>query len=212
MFAKLFGAEVGSVLNYVFAFALVILLILAAFWLFRRFVYRGHFQFGPRTGDRRLAVVEASGVDAHRRLLLVRRDDVEHLLLVGGPSDIVVEANIDREAEIAAKTKARPVAAPRPQPQTPRPQETPQPAAAAQASPRPQPALQPQRPATPNPHAQTPQRSPSAPTPPASSPNDAARPASGERGPLRPLDWPGTSGSPSRPLSERGETPLKPRQ
>jgi hypothetical protein len=33
-------------------------------------------------------------VDSHRRLVLVRRDDVEHLLLIGGPTDVVVERDI----------------------------------------------------------------------------------------------------------------------
>ena len=33
---------------------------------------------------------------ASRRLVLVRRDNVEHLLLIGGPTDVVVEPNIDR--------------------------------------------------------------------------------------------------------------------
>jgi hypothetical protein len=35
-------------------------------------------------------------VDGRRRLVLVRRDNVEHLLMIGGPSDIVVEPNIVR--------------------------------------------------------------------------------------------------------------------
>lgn len=41
---------------------------------------------------RRLAVVEVLPVDDRRRLVLVRRDGAEHLLLVGGPGgDLVVE-------------------------------------------------------------------------------------------------------------------------
>jgi flagellar protein FliO/FliZ len=35
-------------------------------------------------------------VDGRRRLVLVRRDNVEHLLMIGGPTDIVVEPNIVR--------------------------------------------------------------------------------------------------------------------
>lgn len=42
----------------------------------------------------RLAVVDTAQVDASRQLILVRRDDVEHLILVGGPSDVVVESRI----------------------------------------------------------------------------------------------------------------------
>ena len=44
----------------------------------------------------RLAVIDAAAVDGRRRLVLVRRDNVEHLLMIGGPSDIVVEPNIVR--------------------------------------------------------------------------------------------------------------------
>jgi flagellar protein FliO/FliZ len=35
-------------------------------------------------------------VDGRRRLVLVRRDNIEHLLMIGGPTDIVVESNIVR--------------------------------------------------------------------------------------------------------------------
>ena len=44
----------------------------------------------------RLAVIDAAAVDGRRRLVLVRRDNVEHLLMIGGPTDIVVEPNIVR--------------------------------------------------------------------------------------------------------------------
>lgn len=42
----------------------------------------------------RLAVMDAAEVDAQRRLVLVRRDEVEHLVMIGGPTDIVIEQNI----------------------------------------------------------------------------------------------------------------------
>ena len=41
----------------------------------------------------KLAVIDAAAVDGRRRLVLVRRDNIEHLLMIGGPSDIVVESN-----------------------------------------------------------------------------------------------------------------------
>jgi hypothetical protein len=46
----------------------------------------------------RLAVVDYASVDGRRRLILVRRDNIEHLVMIGGPTDIVVEANIVRAA------------------------------------------------------------------------------------------------------------------
>lgn len=47
-------------------------------------------------GGARLAVTEVEAVDQTRRLVLVRRDSVEHLLMIGGPQDVVVETNIAR--------------------------------------------------------------------------------------------------------------------
>ena len=44
----------------------------------------------------RLAVVDAAKVDGRRHLILIRCDNLEHLLMIGGPTDIVVEPNIVR--------------------------------------------------------------------------------------------------------------------
>lgn len=49
--------------------------------------------FGP-SPDRRLDVVEHTAVDNRRRLILVRRDNVEHLIMTGGPVDVVIETGI----------------------------------------------------------------------------------------------------------------------
>ena len=44
----------------------------------------------------RLAIIDAAVIDGRRRLVLVRRDNIEHLVMIGGPTDIVVESNIVR--------------------------------------------------------------------------------------------------------------------
>lgn len=87
-----------SPLTIFFLFIVVLALIGGAFWLVRRFA-------GSRLGSNanrgrlpRLAVIDAAAVDGRRRLVLVRRDNVEHLLMIGGPSDIVIEPNIVRAA------------------------------------------------------------------------------------------------------------------
>jgi flagellar protein FliO/FliZ len=49
--------------------------------------------FGPGP-ERRLEVVDQANVDSRRRLVLVRRDDVEHLIMTGGPVDVVIETGI----------------------------------------------------------------------------------------------------------------------
>src|SRR5512137_1691358 len=44
----------------------------------------------------RVAVIDATTVDRRRRLVLIRRDNIEHLLMIGGPTDVVIEPNIAR--------------------------------------------------------------------------------------------------------------------
>lgn len=53
----------------------------------------GEMLFKPRV-EPRLSVIEYANVDGRRRLLLVRRDDVEHLIMTGGPVDVVIETGI----------------------------------------------------------------------------------------------------------------------
>lgn len=75
---------------FLFAVALLALLI----WVFR--VFFGDRSTGParRGREKRLGVIETASVDAKRKLYLIRRDDVEHLVIIGGPVDVVVEAGI----------------------------------------------------------------------------------------------------------------------
>ena len=80
-------------LRTVLALIFVLALITAAAWSAKHFGY-GSGTRGPRRRKRRLTVIEAIPVDNRRRLILVRRDGVEHLLLVGGSSDIIVERGI----------------------------------------------------------------------------------------------------------------------
>ena len=64
---------------------------------FLRWLVRG-FSSKRLAAANRLAVVDAAAVDGSRRLVLIRRDNVEHLLMIGGRTDIVVEPNIVRAA------------------------------------------------------------------------------------------------------------------
>lgn len=50
--------------------------------------------FKGRKSGRRLEVVEQTSIDGRRRLVLIRRDDVEHLVMTGGPVDVVIETGI----------------------------------------------------------------------------------------------------------------------
>ncbi len=57
--------------------------------------------FGPKP-DKRLEVVDQANVDGRRRLVLLRRDNVEHLIMTGGPVDVVIETGIEGVARPSA--------------------------------------------------------------------------------------------------------------
>ena len=96
MFETLFGAEMPLAVRFFLAFLIVLGLIGAAAWAVRRFGSGRYGGAGQRGRQPRLAVIDHASVDARRRLILIRRDNVEHLLLIGGPTDVVVEPNIVR--------------------------------------------------------------------------------------------------------------------
>src|SRR5579871_69012 len=83
-------------LTFFLAFVVVLALIGVVAWLIRRFASNRLGANTQRGRMPRLAVIDAAAVDGRRRLVLVRRDNVEHLLMIGGPTDIVVEPNIVR--------------------------------------------------------------------------------------------------------------------
>ncbi len=123
----LFGAEGSLIVRFVVAFVIVLALIGATFWVIRRFSGTRVGAAAQRGRQPRLAVIDAAPVDGRRRLVLVRRDNVEHLLMIGGPSDIVVEQNIVRAVPVnaprdvpvpraAGPENARPADVARPQP------------------------------------------------------------------------------------------------
>jgi flagellar protein FliO/FliZ len=95
MFDTLFGADMPLAVRFFLAFLIVLGLIGATAWAVRRFG-AGRLGASSRGRQPRLAVVDYASVDGRRRLILVRRDNVEHLMMIGGPTDVVVEPNIVR--------------------------------------------------------------------------------------------------------------------
>jgi flagellar protein FliO/FliZ len=91
-----FGTEMPFVVKFFLAFLLVLGLIGVGAWGLRRFTSGRLGGASTRGRQPRLGVIDYASVDARRRLILVRRDNVEHLLMIGGPTDVVVEANIVR--------------------------------------------------------------------------------------------------------------------
>ena len=108
MFNALFG-EGQYAIKLLLAFVIIFGVLALALWLLRRFGGERLGNAAARGRQPRLAVIDQANVDSRRRLILVRRDNVEHLLMVGGPSDVVVEPNIVRGA-----AGAREPAIPRP--------------------------------------------------------------------------------------------------
>ena len=93
----LVGPEWAGMANYLLiAIAIIVVILIATIVI--RLIRRPRFAGGKRSRQARLAVTDAALVDSRRRLVLLRRDDVEHLIMIGGPTDIVIESDIRRNA------------------------------------------------------------------------------------------------------------------
>ncbi len=75
--------------RFVLALAFVILLILACAWVARRLGLGGRLV--ATGGRRRLAILEVLPLDGKRRLVLLKRDGAEHLVLLGLHNDLLIE-------------------------------------------------------------------------------------------------------------------------
>ena len=80
--------------RFVLALVFILALIGGLAWLARRFGLGGKLVQSPR-GGRRLAVVEVLALDARRKLVLLRRDSEEHLVMLGPNSDLLLEGGIE---------------------------------------------------------------------------------------------------------------------
>jgi flagellar protein FliO/FliZ len=103
--------EMDVYLRFLLALVFVLALIAAVGWAARRYGMGG--RLGMAGSGRRLAIVETTALDAKRRLALIRRDGVEHLILMGGPGDVVIETGITPPADTSTQ--------PQPAPSRPRP-------------------------------------------------------------------------------------------
>ncbi|MBV6656487.1 MAG: flagellar biosynthetic protein FliO [Devosiaceae bacterium] len=121
MFESVLGETGGAVVQFVLALIVVIVLIVAVAWAIKRF---GGAQFGAsQSGKAELEIVDAIVVDQRRRLVVVRHGRLEHLLLIGGGSDVVVERSmiggVPLAARLGAQKAARPGSAAAPAPALP---------------------------------------------------------------------------------------------
>jgi len=135
----------GGFVNAAFALGAVIVGIILVLWLLK-FLSNATGK-ATRGRNRRLAVIDSLALDPKRQLLIIRRDNVEHLILTGGAQDVVVETGIVVDEAPAAQPSRRPipmVAARKPAPakaaaaaplSTPGPVAAPEPTVAASTAP-----------------------------------------------------------------------------
>lgn len=89
--------EDNKPLAYAAVVAAFIVLIFVVLVLYRLlFGRRLRAAANGRTRQPRLGIVDAYDLDRQRQLVLVRRDNVEHLIMIGGPTDVVIESTIVR--------------------------------------------------------------------------------------------------------------------
>ena len=87
--------DIAEYAKFIAALAFVIALIGGFAWVVRRAGLLPTGVMKRKTSKApRLVVREVLPLDAKRRLVLVQRDDVEHLLLLGSESESVVERGI----------------------------------------------------------------------------------------------------------------------
>ncbi|MBM6580507.1 flagellar biosynthetic protein FliO [Microvirga sp. BT689] len=99
--SSLFGFEAPRPVLFVIAFAIILALVVLFGVVFRKLTgARLMMPSNDRSRSRqpRLGIVDVYDLDRQRQLILLRRDNVEHLLLIGGPNDVVIETNIVRVA------------------------------------------------------------------------------------------------------------------
>lgn len=78
---------------YIVTVTLLIALAGLAFWIARQSLGLGGMTlFQGKV--KRVGLVESTSLDGRRRLVLIRRDNVEHLIMTGGPVDMVIETGI----------------------------------------------------------------------------------------------------------------------
>lgn len=136
--SALFGDPAATVIYY----GLIAIAVLIALWVLRilwRRLSATPFMANASHRKHRLAIIDATPVDNRRRLVLVRRDEVEHLILIGGMNDVLIESNIKHRSEMATNDhEVKPAKTPPPLPtKVPEPAREPQVAAPVKTAPAP---------------------------------------------------------------------------
>ena len=84
------GAMIAlAIIAFLMAAVLVLVIV--------RMLFGGRLRMpGGRARQARLGIVDAFDLDRQRQLIIVRRDNTEHLIMIGGPNDLLIESEIVR--------------------------------------------------------------------------------------------------------------------
>lgn len=88
----LFGGTTNTFLNSAFALGIVLVLIVLGLWALK-LLTKATANLG-RDKNKRLVVVDKAMVDNKRQVVIIRRDNVEHVIMTGGPQDLVIESGV----------------------------------------------------------------------------------------------------------------------
>jgi flagellar protein FliO/FliZ len=97
--------DATTYIKAVLGLALVLGLIVGLSWLLKRLGF-GDSLKGPLGRRRRISTVEGIMLDSRHKAVLIRRDDVEHLVLVGPNTSQVIERNIPAAPAASVDTSA----------------------------------------------------------------------------------------------------------
>ena len=114
---SLVGGSGSLYLNAALALAIVLVLIFLGLWALK-LLFRASGTV-VRGRNKRLSIIDTLPVDSKRQLLIVRRDNVEHLVMVGGPQDLVIESGFPAGAAAVPAATVRTLPPPRGPAQTP---------------------------------------------------------------------------------------------
>ncbi len=102
----LFSNEAYNIWVLVGGLAITIVAIIIVVWLLKFAFNASRNGLGNRM--KRLGVITTTPVDNKRQLVIVRRDNKEHLIMIGGPNDVVIETGIDPEESVLPTPVAKP--------------------------------------------------------------------------------------------------------
>ncbi|KAB7739091.1 hypothetical protein F2P47_13865 [Parvibaculum sedimenti] len=94
--------DLTEIFRFVAALAFIVGLIGVCAYAAKRFGFATG-GFGG-SAQKRLSVTEVKALDAKHRLVLIRRDGKEHLILMGGEHNLLIETGIDAPTIVEAAT------------------------------------------------------------------------------------------------------------